>query len=68
MTDLRTDPHRTHLPTTGIYVRAINTDGRWDSIDIAHLDKASLDAWLRSRDIEWPIAVVKILLGHWDES
>lgn len=61
---LEVDPARTDLPETGILVRA-ERDGRVGNHDIAHLDTASLDTWLRSRDgIEWPISVVKLLLGH----
>lgn len=63
--DLLEDPTRSDLPGTGIYVRAVNAAGRWDNVDIAHLDTASLDQWLRSRNsIEWPIGVVNVLLGH----
>lgn len=61
---LEVDPDRTYLPETGILVRATES-GRVGNHDIAHLDTASLDTWLRSRDgIEWPISVVKLLLGH----
>ena len=67
MSDLRTATTR-EIPylhgLTGIYVRAIGQDGRWDSYDIAELDRDSLDFWLRSRDsIDWPIGVVKSMLG-----
>ena len=59
------DPARMHQPETGILVRAVDERGRVGNHDIAHLDTASLDTWLRSRDgIEWPISVVKLLLGH----
>lgn len=68
MTALHTDPSRTHLPETGIYVRALNTDGTWDAVDIAHLHRDSLDTWLRSRTIDWPIGVVMSLLGHRQEN
>lgn len=64
MTTPHADPRRIHLPETGIYVRALHTGGTWDVVDIAHLHRDSLDAWLRSRDIDWPISVVKTLLGH----
>lgn len=65
MKTLTVDPDRTHLQETGIYVRALNTEGRMGNADIAHLNRDSLDEWLRSRDsIEWPIGVVKALLGH----
>lgn len=65
MKNLTVDPDRTHLPETGIYVRALNPEERWVSADIAHLNRDGLDEWLRSRDsIEWPINVVKAILGH----
>ena len=63
--NLIVDSTRTYLPETGILVRAADERGRVGNHDIAHLDTASLDTWLRSRDgIEWPISVVKLLLGH----
>ena len=49
MSNLQIDP--TRLPDdilTGIYVRAVDSDGQWQSVDIAMLDKASLLTWLRS--------------------
>lgn len=51
---------------TGIYIRAKNHEDRWDSLDIAHLDKESLLAFLRSRegDNPWAEDVCGILLGH----
>jgi hypothetical protein len=56
------DMHR----TTGIYVRAKGTDGRWDSFDIAELNRDSLVTWLRSRggDNFWAENCVLIMLGH----
>jgi len=61
----RIDPDRISLLETGIPVRALDVNGSWGAIDIAHLDRVSLDAWLRSRDsIDWPVNVVMILLGH----
>lgn len=62
--DLQADPDRANYRMTGIYVRAVNTAGKWDSVDIAHLDRESLDAWLRSRGIDWPVWVAMFLLGH----
>lgn len=52
--------------STGIYVRAQLPDGKWDAVDIIHLDKPSLLEWLRSRggDNPWAEDVVGILLGH----
>ena len=66
MKDLQVDPARTELhEATGIYVRA-QRDGKWVNADIAELDKASLNQWLRSRggDNPWAESVVEILLGH----
>ena len=61
----KADPDRMSLPETGIPVRALLANGSWGAVDIAHLDRTSLDAWLRSREtIDWPIDVVMILLGH----
>jgi hypothetical protein len=64
--DLRIDPARTHLPATGICVRALGAGVKYDSVDIAHLDKTSLWQWLRSRGGEnmWAENVVALLLGH----
>ena len=52
--------------TTGIYVRAKGTDGKWGSYDIAELDQPSLHSWLRSRGGEnpWAENCVMLLLGH----
>jgi len=65
MTDYRADPDRRHYPETGIPVRALDGD-RWSDVDIAHLRKESLLAWLRSRggDNSWAESVVLLLLGH----
>lgn len=68
--DYRVDSSRTTLLETGIYVRAKNAAGTWGAVDIAHLDRPSLVAWLRSRGgaNEWAENVVLILLGHTTES
>lgn len=60
------DPTRTGLSGTGIYVRAKDGLDKWNSFDIADLDKESLLHWLRSRGGEnkWAEDVVGILLGH----
>lgn len=64
MNILLIDPKRKDLPETGIFVRAKDGD-RWVSADIVHLDTDSLVSWLTSRDsINFPIQVVKALLGH----
>lgn len=60
------DPQREEdIYGTGIYVRA-KREGEWVNADIAHLDKDSLTAFLRSRggENEWAESVVYILLGH----
>jgi len=51
---------------TGIYIRASDPSGKWDSVDIAQLDKQSLHAFLRSRGGENLRAenIVGILLGY----
>lgn len=51
---------------TGIFVRAMSPEGKWDSYDIVLLTKESLLEWLRSRGGDNPYAeqVVCILLGH----
>ena len=65
MKDLTVDSDRAHLPEAGIFVRALDADGHWDSVDIAHISRDSLIDWLRSRDsIEWPINVVMTILAH----
>jgi hypothetical protein len=64
--EFRTDPARRGCVTeTGIFVRAKVGD-KWDIVDIAELDKASLLAWLRSRggDNQWAENCVGMLLGH----
>lgn len=65
MSVLQVDPERLDAPETGIPIRA-RTPGGFDTHDIAHLDRASLLAWLRSRGGDNPFAedVVGILLGH----
>jgi hypothetical protein len=52
--------------TTGVYVRAIDHNGKWASVDVATLDEDSLLRWLRSRDGDNMLAenMVGILLGH----
>lgn len=64
---LTVDPNRKDMgePFTGIYVRALNGD-KWESVDLAQLDRDSLLIFLRSRGGEnpWAEDVVGILLGH----
>ncbi len=65
MGPLTVDPERVDLAETGIFVRAMYL-GTWGSHDIAHLDRASLLQWLRSRGEknEWAEGVLLHLLGH----
>jgi hypothetical protein len=51
---------------TGIYVRALSPEGKYESVDIYQLDKASLLNWLRSRGgkNEWAENCVGVLLGY----
>ena len=68
MNDLTVDGDRhEQRGATGIYVRAKRAQ-KWDSVDIAELDHASLILWLRSRGgaNEWAENVVAVLLGHSD--
>jgi hypothetical protein len=65
--ELRADRQRCHdFVGAGILVRAINVNGLWDNIDIAHLDAESLLTWLRSRGgaNDYAEQVVFLLLGH----
>lgn len=64
--ELTADPNRrVKADATGIYVRAKRAN-KWDTVDIAELNKASLLAWLRSRGGEnpWAENTVGQLLGH----
>jgi len=51
---------------TGIFIRALSPDNKWESVDISLLDRSSLLEWLKSRGGDNPYAedVVGILLGH----
>lgn len=64
-TALKADPKREGMPEAGIFVRAMKGE-RWVSVDISHLERDSLDTWLRSRGgaNPWAESVVAILLGH----
>ena len=67
MSELNIDPQRLiEYSPVGVYVRAYAPGGGVGSYDIAHLDKASLRAWLLSRGGDNPLAenVVGVLLGH----
>lgn len=50
---------------TGIFVRAQDGAGRWHSVDIAVLDKASLIEFIVSRGevSEWAQGIILCLLG-----
>ena len=52
--------------STGIFVRAKTSEGKWDSFDILVLTRESLFDWLRSRggSNEWAEQCVALLLGH----
>ena len=67
MADLRADPDRTmYADGVGIYVRAIDIDGRWDAVDIAALDRASLREFATSRGpvSDWALSILEQILGH----
>jgi len=67
---MKIDPERwkgdTDEAVTGIFVRAQDPDGNWQSADIWCLEPESLLEWLRSRGGENPYAenVVGVLLGR----
>lgn len=66
--DLKTAPDRqgTLHEATGLYVRAQGQDGRWDTYDMAELDRDSLVEFIRSRGevSTWAVHITLILLGH----
>jgi hypothetical protein len=64
--DLVADPERGNLAdATGIFCRALR-DGRWTTVDIAELDRASLIEFVTSRGpvSNWARDITLILLGH----
>ena len=65
---MKTDPSRdkNRHRVSGIYVRAIGSDGVRGTYDIAELDDESLTKWLRSDGGENLLAenTVRILLGY----
>lgn len=71
MTDIEyhSDPLREHLPAYGIPIRA-KRGGAWGAVDINHLDKPSLLAWLRSRNdvpdagAGWRESIILAILRH----
>jgi hypothetical protein len=71
--DLHIDPGRASTeggPRTGIFVRAKDQSGKYQTVDIALLDSVSLLAWLRSRGGRNFFAENTLgrLLGHKDLS
>jgi hypothetical protein len=71
--DLHIDPVRASTwegLRTGIFVRAKDQGGKYQSVDIALLDSVSLLAWLRSRGGQnfWAENTLGRLLGHKDLS
>lgn len=70
MIKLHVDPVRKDGGSTGIFVHAVDVDGRQRPVDIAELDRPSLMSFLRSRggDNRWAEDVVLHLLGHEPES
>ena len=68
MTDLRIDPERCDGwdDRTGIYVRAVTDDGRWDSVDMAVLDKESFTEFVTSRGevSDWALGIFYALFGY----
>lgn len=66
---LRVDPARSGLfpaDPTAVYVRAINPNGKWDSVDCAYLNAESFDAWITSRGevSAFALGFLHILLGY----
>ena len=54
---------------TGIYVRVQDEDGNWQSLDIGDpaFPRDSLVLWLASKDEEYLMRLVMILLGRKEE-
>jgi hypothetical protein len=64
MNNLHADPSRSsHASSTGFYIRAKRGE-RWDSVDIAELDSASLRHLLFTKGLAWSVAVLEKLLDH----
>ncbi|MFN6572361.1 hypothetical protein [Dendronalium sp. ChiSLP03b] len=70
MTNLKVDPTRWNEKEkwegTGIFIRAQFDDETWEVVEISHLDKASLLAWLKSKGGDNRLAenCIGVLLGH----
>lgn len=65
-TEYKVDPDRedSYRDNWDVTVTAKNPDGRNVVADITLLDRKSLDRFLRSRNIELPIDIIKKQLGH----
>lgn len=48
---------------TGIYIRAMTPDGKWDNADLAQLDRESIIEWTKSRE-NGALNTLLILLGY----
>ncbi len=62
----RVDASRVACRPTGIFIRAMNAAGQYDSCDIATITCDSLIRWLRSRGGRnvWAESAVLLILGH----
>ena len=65
--NLQADPKRSDVPETGIYVRALNVEGKWDSIDISRLTADSLRHWLSSKPDLAEKVLLRLLGYEWTE-
>lgn len=65
-TEYKIDPDREDCYREGwdVTVTAKHADGRKEVVDISVLDRKSLDRFLRSRNIDLPIDIIKKQLGH----
>jgi hypothetical protein len=66
---MKTDPNRQNEQMhglTGIFVRAVGTDEKWGSYDLAELDAKSLTQWLMRDGGSNLLAenTVRVMLGH----
>ena len=63
---LKVDPYRTGAKETGVQARCLESPGVYKLHDIAHLDAASLLAWLRSKGgcNPWAENTIAALLHH----
>jgi hypothetical protein len=65
--NLQADPKRADFPETGVYVRAMNVEGKWDSIDISRLKADSLRHWLASKPDLAEKVLLTLLHYEWTE-